>query len=599
VKLRWIALSALALLAACRPAQPPEAPTGFTPAVVSSTQINLAWTGSQGATGYILERKTGAASFAQIGGGDLPATQVTFNDTGLSASTQYTYRLKAKNNAGESGGVETSATTQASPPPPPPPPPVAGAIKLSANKRFFLTSDNKPFVYLADNAWYLFQHLSLADADKYLANRAAKGFTVIQASVIWEYNPDTTYGETTTVGGLAPFTNDNPATPNETYFKRVDDIIDSANAKGLYVALNPLWRDRLPGTFIGTGGTKYFDTEAKAKAFATFLGNRYKTKKVLWVLGVADDLSATDATTVARKATWKAIAQSLRDAVGTGQFITFMPPAGSPNSTTSVYPGDALFDVDMVYSGEGVTFFTSAVGGGLLDKGRPVVEGQAVFERYPVTVNSLATRATDYDVRRIAYWNFFSGAAGHTYGHHNVWQFLTDTTTASNIQPGSGIGPQIGNVEKKRWDDVTVIDSAGATQMGFLKKLLTSRPLTDTRSEIAVLHIDTYSTSAGLATTRSLLAENLSFALSYIPQDSAKTKVKVNIGQINGTAPVLVRAWWFNPITGAATKIQENMDRTADVGLGLGVREFNLPNATQDWVLVLDNQAANLGTPGQ
>jgi hypothetical protein len=41
------------------------------------------------------------------------------------------------------------------------------------------------------------------------------------------------------------------------------------------------------------------------------------------------------------------------------------------------------------------------------------------------------------------------------------------------------------------------------------------------------------------------------------------------------------------------------MDRTADVGLGIGVREFSLPNTTQDWVLVLDNQAANLGTPGQ
>jgi hypothetical protein len=598
VKLKWIAFSALALLAACQPAkQVPGTPTGFSATAASSTQINLAWTAVADATGYILERKTGTAGSTNpysVVDSNLPATPTNFSNNGLTANTDYTYRLKAKNDVGESAnGAEASAKTQVAPPPPPPP--VAGAIKLSPNKRFFLTSDNKPFVYLADNAWYLFQHLSVADADKYFTNRAAKGFTVIQASVVWEYNPDTTYGETTTVGGLAPFTGNNPATPNETYFKRVDEIIDAANSKGLYVALNPMWRDRI-GAVTPGGATEYFDTEAKAKAFAEFLGDRYKAKKVLWVLGVADDVSAS----ATRKALWKAVAQGLRDKVGTGQFITFMPKVGAPNSTTSVYPTEPLFDVDMVYSGESIGFYTSAVAGTLLNKGRPVVDGQSVFEDFPqvnfgTTPPTVTGRATDADTLRIAYWNFFGGAAGHTYGHHNVWQFLTDTTTASSVRLQGEVRPQIYFVQKKRWDDPTVLDSAGAVQMGILKKLLVSRPLTDTRTEIAVL--DQSSWGTGITQTASLLAENLSFAMSFIPKGPAK--VKASIGQINGTAPVLVRAWWFNPVTGAANKIQEDMDRTADVGLGIGVREFSLPNTTQDWVLVLDNQAANLGTPGQ
>ena len=29
------------------------------------------------------------------------------------------------------------------------------------------------------------------------------------------------------------------------------------------------------------------------------------------------------------------------------------------------------------------------------------------------------------DVRRPLYWNLFTGAFGHTYGHHSVWQMWT------------------------------------------------------------------------------------------------------------------------------------------------------------------------------
>ncbi|WP_252393938.1 apiosidase-like domain-containing protein [Candidatus Mycolicibacterium alkanivorans] len=32
--------------------------------------------------------------------------------------------------------------------------------------------------------------------------------------------------------------------------------------------------------------------------------------------------------------------------------------------------------------------------------------------------------STPIDVRRDAYWAVFAGAAGHTYGHHSIWQFL-------------------------------------------------------------------------------------------------------------------------------------------------------------------------------
>jgi hypothetical protein len=54
-------------------------------------------------------------------------------------------------------------------------------LSVSANKRFLVTKDGKPFFWLGDTAWELFHRLSREEADKYLKNRAEKGFTVIQA----------------------------------------------------------------------------------------------------------------------------------------------------------------------------------------------------------------------------------------------------------------------------------------------------------------------------------------------------------------------------------------------------------------------------------
>jgi hypothetical protein len=95
--------------------QPPTAPGTPALTVVSSTQINLSWTAATdnvGVTGYFVERCAGAScsNFAQAG---TPAT-TSFNDTGLTASTTYSYRVRATDAATNLGpySVTASATTQ-------------------------------------------------------------------------------------------------------------------------------------------------------------------------------------------------------------------------------------------------------------------------------------------------------------------------------------------------------------------------------------------------------------------------------------------------------------------------------------------------------
>jgi len=51
-------------------------------------------------------------------------------------------------------------------------------LKVSDNKRFFVTAEGQPFFWLGDTAWELFHRLNREEAVRYLENRAKKGFTV-------------------------------------------------------------------------------------------------------------------------------------------------------------------------------------------------------------------------------------------------------------------------------------------------------------------------------------------------------------------------------------------------------------------------------------
>jgi fibronectin type 3 domain-containing protein len=95
---------------------PPSAPTGLTATAASGTQINLSWTASTdnvGVTGYLIERCQGTTcTFAQIG----TSTTTTYSDSGLLASTSYSYRVRATDASSNLSGYSntSSATTTAS-----------------------------------------------------------------------------------------------------------------------------------------------------------------------------------------------------------------------------------------------------------------------------------------------------------------------------------------------------------------------------------------------------------------------------------------------------------------------------------------------------
>jgi chitodextrinase len=99
-------------------AQAPTAPENLTATAVSSSQINLSWSASTdnvGVTGYLVERQgPGSTGFAQVG----TTAGTTYNDTGLVAGTNYSYRVRATDATGNLSAYSAvaSATTLALPP---------------------------------------------------------------------------------------------------------------------------------------------------------------------------------------------------------------------------------------------------------------------------------------------------------------------------------------------------------------------------------------------------------------------------------------------------------------------------------------------------
>ena len=89
-----------------------EAPSGLTATAVSVSQIDLTWTDNSNIeTGFRIERKTGLGGiYAQIDSVGLDIQ--TYSNTGLSASTEYYYRVISFNVGGDLGqSNEASATT--------------------------------------------------------------------------------------------------------------------------------------------------------------------------------------------------------------------------------------------------------------------------------------------------------------------------------------------------------------------------------------------------------------------------------------------------------------------------------------------------------
>ncbi len=441
----------------------------------------------------------------------------------------------------------------------------APRLKVSENRRYLVYEDGRPFFYLGDTAWELFHKLNREEAERYLRNRAAKEFTVIQAVVLAELNglnAANAYGQ-------APLLNGDPLQPNEEYFKHVDWIVQKANQLGLFIGMLPTWGDKWNKAW--GAGPEIFTPE-NAEAYGRWLGARYRDAGVIWILG-----GDRNPETERHKLIIRAMAKGLRAGDGGRHLMTFHPSGGEGSSHW--FQDDDWLDFNMRQNGHGAEFT------GRYDKTRmdydrtpikPVLDGEPIYEDHPVSFDAPKLgHSVAADVRRALYWDLFGGACGHTYGHHSVWQ-MYDPAKGKPV-----------NNPLMPWYEA--LDQPGAGQMRFGRRLIESRPFLSRIPDDSVVVPDKVPTAVPGTGTRHFAAtrdSDGSFAMVYVPVGRS---FKVRLDKVGGKK---VKAWWFDPRKGTANAI--------GVFPGSGEHEFTPPEKGEllDWVLVLDDAAKKYPPPG-
>lgn len=90
----------------------PSTPVGLTATANGTTEIDLSWTATSGATSYnVYGSSTSGGTYTKINSS--PVTTNSFKNTGLTTGTAYYYKITAVNSAGESAQTTAATATTA------------------------------------------------------------------------------------------------------------------------------------------------------------------------------------------------------------------------------------------------------------------------------------------------------------------------------------------------------------------------------------------------------------------------------------------------------------------------------------------------------
>jgi len=449
------------------------------------------------------------------------------------------------------------------------------------NPHYLSFQDRKPFFWLADTGWEMLHRLNRAETETYLENRRVKGFNVIQTVLISEFIH---MDKATNYYNDSIFRNENPEKPAITpgnnpenakeydYWDHVDFAVKTAESKGLYLALVPSW-----GEWVTPRTDKaLFNTREQAYNYGWFNGNRYRNSpNVIWILG--GDRHPDERPNGLEF--WRVMAEGIADGTndikkldGKADYSTTLMTYHCFESSSKWFHNDEWIDFHTwgSYHAEvnNTRSYLAAIADWNLPNPKPTLNSEPNYEghgiNYAIDDNGIFTST---DVRMAAYWSVFSGAAGFTYGAQSIWQFTDETRQ------------KLSSKTYQNWQQG--MELPGASQVGFLKKLMESNPITDLVPDQSLIFA-----GQGDCGSYSCAIRGKSFAYIYIPTGN-KTTIKMGI--ISGEK---VKASWFDPRNGQITAIGEFENA--------GARSFEVPGMSKelswlksgrgcDWVLVVED----------
>ena len=437
-------------------------------------------------------------------------------------------------------------------------------IHVSENRRFLVTESGEPFFWLGDTAWELFHRSTVEEAEHYFMNRRQKGFTVIQAVILAEFGglriPN--------IDGQLPLIDQDPACPNEAYFRYVDNLIHIAADNGLYIGLLPTWGDKVfPAWAVAE--TAIFNQE-NAFIYGRWLGHRYQElTNLIWILG-GDRPAVHEG--VDDRPIWRAMAAGIDEGTSSRAIMTYHPNGGY--STSAWLHDEDWLDIHMMQSGHGsgrdVPVWEQIEYDYSLTPVKPTLDGEPNYEDHPVSPWPVWDPKNgyfrDYDVRKQLYRSVFAGGCGVTYGHHSVWQMFAP-------------GRERINHAECYWSEA--LDRPGAGQVRYLRALMESRPYLTRIPDQSVLASEAGKTGFHVRATRDAQG---SYIMIYLPTPNPVT---VRLDSLSG---VSINAWWYDPCSGEAIFVGM-YEKSSPL-------TFTPPGHRPDWVLVLDDSSMDFPAPG-
>jgi hypothetical protein len=430
----------------------------------------------------------------------------------------------------------------------PPPNNPAFPIKVSANKRYLVDQQGKPFLMAGNSAQGLMVNLAEADADSYFASLAAVGVNTVWVNLLVDmYTGGRANG--TTSDGIAPFTTANDlSTPNEAYFAHADNMLKAAARHNIVVLLDPIetggWLTVLKSAGVTT-----------ARAYGRYVGGRYAGYgNIIWLNG--NDLQTWQMS--GDDAVVKAVSDGIRD----------MDTSHIQTIELDYYASDSVEDPTWSGSVELNSCYSyySIYDQLYADYKRATPIPSVMIEsNYEGEMPAHTPHVTNaHDVRAQYYWSDLSGASGQVYGNGTLNHFKSGWQDHLN-DPGLGQTVYLQNLLVPRaWQDLVPDMNNTVVTAGFGTYTASSAMMSNMD--------DTYAPTARTADGK--------LVITYMPQ---ARMVTVDMTKLSGAAT----ARWYDPTNGAFTAI------SGSPFANTGSHMFTPPSGTHadgysDWVLLLE-----------
>ncbi|HXK21827.1 MAG TPA: DUF4038 domain-containing protein [Myxococcota bacterium] len=415
-----------------------------------------------------------------------------------------------------------------------------------------LVASGAPVLILGDAPQALTVNLSVADADTYFATRAEQGFNAAWVNLLTDFN---TGGRSdgSTYDGVLPFRSTLPggepdlAQPNEDFFARVDAMVASAAAHGIWLWLDPIQT-------LGFLETLHANGLAADREYGRFLGRRYRNAdNIVWMSG--NDFQTWSNT--ADDAVVLEVARGIHDEAPRHLQTTELNYPVSSSLDDPAWAG--LLDINNTYTA--APTYAQLYVDWLRSPHLPNVMIEGNYEGEQIAGAPHVTGAVD--CRNELWWSMLSGAAGVFYGNHWVWPMSADWANHLHDPGAEQVRYVRAILSSRRWSElVPDIDHRVATS-GY-----------GTESDVGNAQDNDY-----VATAR---VPDGSLVMSYFP---VPHRLVVDMTQLAGPAT----ATWYDPSNGQSTTDPDSPVRN----VSSHVFEPPVPrhsDGTNDWVLVLETR---------